>query len=142
MAAAAAQSPASARRMRVLVADDNRDMCISLELLLQTEGYEVVCAGDGLEATMLLAEFHPDVVVADIKMPRRSGWELARLVRNVDGSTPGPLLIAMSGHYKQGADRVLSQLAGFDYFLAKPVDPSVLLALVGRHRDSKGFAPV
>ena len=126
--------------MRVLVADDNRDMCISLELLLRTEGYEVMRASDGIEATMVLAEFKPDVVISDIKMPRRSGWELAKAVRKADDGECRALMIAVSGHYNQGSDRVLSELAGFDHFLAKPIDPAVLVGLLARHRESIGIA--
>lgn len=124
--------------MRVLVADDNRDMCISMELLLRTEGYEVMRAADGIEATMVLAEFKPDVVISDIKMPRRSGWELAKAVRSLDDGARRPLMIAVSGHYKQGSDRVLSELAGFDHFLAKPIDPGALMGLLARHSETIG----
>lgn len=124
--------------MRVLVADDNRDMCISLALLLRAEGYEVMLAADGIEATMVLAEFKPDVVISDIKMPRRSGWELAKAVRSLDDGARRALMIAVSGHYKQGSDRVLSELAGFDHFLAKPIDPGVLAGLLARHSETIG----
>jgi hypothetical protein len=50
---------------------------------------------------------------------------------------PSPVrsLIAASGHYKKGSDRILSQLSGFDHFLAKPVDPETLIGLVKRYRD-------
>ena len=62
-------------------------------------------------------------------MPGMSGWDVARQVRQVCGRER-PLLIAISGVYKQSADQILGKLAGFNYYLAKPYDPSVLMALL------------
>lgn len=76
-------------------------------------------------------EFDPDVVVMDIGLPGVNGWEAARLIRD---RMPGrrPVLIGMSGEFTKGADRVLSEINGFDYYLTKPVDPKVLTALIGQ----------
>jgi len=76
-----------------------------------------------------LREFDPDVVLLDIAMPGMSGWDVARKIRQVCGQER-PLLIAISGVYKQSADQILGKLAGFNYYLAKPYDPSVLLTLL------------
>ena len=80
-----------------------------------------------------IADFDPDVVVADIQMPGLSGWQLARAVRRVAGYGR-PLLIAISGHYKAGADRVLTNMSGFNHFLPKPFDMKDLLALIERRK--------
>ena len=72
-------------------------------------------------------------------MPRRSGWELAKLVRRIgDDVQPRPLLIAVSGHYNKSSDRILTTMAGFDHFFAKPVDPQALIGLVNRYRERRG----
>jgi len=115
--------------LRVLIADDNPDMVLTTMMILSGEGHDVRTANDGHEAMVQMAEFDPDVVIADIKMPGLTGWELARAVRKVSDQGR-PLLIAVSGHYTKGADRVLSEMAGFDHFLPKPFDPADLLALL------------
>ena len=124
--------PNAARALRVLVVDDDRDMVISLRALLEHEGYETKGAHDAARALLQLTEFDPDVVISDLAMPGRSGWDIARDMRTV-GETDAPrrpLMIAISGEYTKGADRVLTQMAGFDYFLSKPFDLNVLLALL------------
>src|SRR5205085_4561728 len=121
------------RSLRVLIADDNRDTVVTTAAVLQDEGYEVKEAHNGKDAMVAIADFDPDVVVSDIKMPGLTGWELARAVRRVSGHSR-PLLIAMSGHYKAGADRVLTEMSGFNHFLPKPFDMKHLLALIERRK--------
>lgn len=116
----------------MLVVDDNRDTVITLRALLEHEGYETRGVHDAHAALAKLAEFDPDVVIADLAMPGKSGWHIAQAVRG-GGKTYGadrPLMIAISGEYTQGADRILTEMSGFNYFLAKPFDPKVLLALL------------
>ena len=121
------------RPLRVLIADDNRDTVLTTAAVLHDEGYEVKEAHNGKDAMVAIADFDPDVVVADIKMPGLSGWQLARAVRRVSGYGR-PLLIAISGHYKAGADRVLTHISGFNHFLPKPFDMKDLLALIERRK--------
>lgn len=120
--------------LRVLIADDDRDVATTLGFLLSDKGYEVRAAYDGDQAVLLLADFDPDIVIADIQMPKRSGWEIANWVRK-GGKTERPLMVAVSGQYKKGSDKILSQIAGFDYFFAKPVDPQTLIGILGRYGD-------
>jgi DNA-binding response OmpR family regulator len=115
--------------MRVLVADDNRDEVLSLDLLLSCEGHQVRGVYQGDEVLPAMRSFKPDAVLLDIKMPGLSGFEVARLIRSRYGDE-SPLLVAISGHFKQGGDKVLSEIVGFDYHLAKPCDPGELLALL------------
>lgn len=116
------------RPLRILVVDDSVDTVRTLAALLNDEGHDVAGVFDGREALAELARFEPDVAIVDLAMPRVSGWELARAVRKIDEKRP--MLIAVSGHYTKGADRILAQMSGFDYFLVKPVDPNVLFALL------------
>jgi len=80
-------------------------------------------------------DFDPDVVLLDIAMPDLSGWEVARTIRARRGAER-PLLIGISGEYKQGADKVLAQILGFNHYLLKPYAPSDLLALLAPPADS------
>jgi two-component system OmpR family response regulator len=115
--------------MRILVADDNRDAVLTLEMLLDTEGHEVKAVYSGTEVLPAIRAFKPDVVLLDIKMPGLSGYEVARQVRSRYGER-GPLLIAMSGHYRKGVDHVLAEIVGFDHYVDKPYQPSELLSLL------------
>jgi CheY-like chemotaxis protein len=117
------------RPLRVLVADDDRDTVLTLTLLLRDEGYETHSASGGRQALSAIGDFDPDVVLLDIALPELSGWEVARMVRKRHGESR-PVLIGISGEYKLGADRILSEILGFDYYLVKPCDPRALLRLL------------
>lgn len=122
------------RRLRVLVVDDNPDDVKSALLLLETEGYETRGVQNANRVLPEVLEFDPDVVIMDIKMPERSGWEAAsELRRRVTNLRL--LLIAVSGHYTRGVDKVLSEMSGFDHVLTKPIDPATLLGLIARHNS-------
>ncbi len=117
------------RALRVLLADDEHDTVLTLTELLREEGHEAHGVYDGTDVMPAIREFDPDVVVLDIAMPGMTGWDTARKIRQVYGQER-PLLIAISGVYKQSADQILGKLAGFNYYLAKPYDPSVLMTLL------------
>ncbi len=103
--------------------------------LLREEGHETRGIYDGRQALQAIRDFGADAVIVDIAMPQLSGWDTAREIREAIGAAR-PLLIALSGQYTKGADRVLSQLAGFDCYLTKPCDPKVLLALLTKVKPS------
>ena len=117
------------RRLRVLVVDDERDTVLTLMELLRDDGHETRGLYKPGEVMATMQAFDPDVVLVDIAMPEMSGWDVAREIRRSYGESR-PLLIAISGLYKQSADQVLGKLAGFNHYIAKPYDPAVLLKLL------------
>jgi CheY-like chemotaxis protein len=117
------------RRLRVLVADDERDAVSMLELILRDEGHEVHSVYDGQEVLEAVRSFQPDVVLLDIGMPKLTGYEVARRLRERYGQALR--LIAVTG-WKQGSDRILAQLAGFDHHLAKPYESQALVELLAK----------
>lgn len=117
------------RKLRVLVVDDDADTVTTLLQLMRDEGYEARGHASGQAAIDALKPFDPDVVISDIAMPNVNGWTLAREVRRLMGQQR-PLLIAITGQYTKSADKVLAHISGFDFYLTKPADPGVLLALV------------
>jgi DNA-binding response OmpR family regulator len=117
------------RALRILVADDDRDTVLTLMMLLREEGHEVRGVHAGRQALAALREFEPDAVLLDIALPELSGWEVARELRKRQIGK-GPLLIGISGEYRQGADKILAEILGFDHYLVKPYEPSALLALL------------
>jgi DNA-binding response OmpR family regulator len=118
----------SAPSRRILVVDDNRDAAETLAMMLRLEGNEVDTAFDGEGAITATATFHPDVVLMDLGMPKLDGYEAARAIRRDAGGSE-VVLIALTG-WGGDMDRQLSQEAGFDRHLVKPVMPTELLALL------------
>ena len=119
----------SPRSLRILVADDEPDSVAALKLLLNDEGHDVVGLSKGAEVLRMIEEFKPDAVVLDIAMPDMSGYEIAKEIRKRYGVIT-PLLIAITGRYKQASDKMLGQIVGFDHYLTKPCDPGMLLSLL------------
>ena len=123
------------RKLRIVLADDDRDATLSLATLLKLEGYEVRHVYDGDATLDAVREFDPDLVLIDIGMPKLTGYDVARHIRERYGKER-PVLVALTG-WKQASDRILATLAGFDHHVAKPYDPSQLLALVRRFTPAK-----
>jgi signal transduction histidine kinase/CheY-like chemotaxis protein len=122
--------------LKIVLADDNRDAAHSLGLILQVEGHEVHLAHDGVEALAAIRAIGPHVALLDIGMPRLSGLEVAKQVRE-DGIAVR--LIAITG-WGQTADRENSADAGFDHHLIKPVDSAELLRLLSKARPVREAA--
>jgi CheY-like chemotaxis protein/nitrogen-specific signal transduction histidine kinase len=116
--------------LRILVVDDNVDGAESLAMVLRLSGHEVALAHDGLAAMDTALHFRPRVVLLDIGLPGIDGYEVARRLRRVPG-LDGILLVAITG-YGRDEDRALTQQAGFDLHLVKPVDATVLPTVFAR----------
>lgn len=122
--------------LRVLVVDDNRDIVETTVALMQVDGHEAMACYSGSEVMSCVKAFDPDVVVMDIGLPGKSGWDAAREIRGLSQHRKRPLLIGISGEFAKGDDHALARASGFDYYLIKPVDPKVLLALVAQWADA------
>jgi DNA-binding response OmpR family regulator len=120
---------------RVLVVDDNTDAADSLAMLLEVRGDEVRIAYDGLEALEAEDVFRPDVVLLDIGMPKLSGYDVAKRIRESRGDMV--LIVAITG-WGQEDDRQRAREAGFDHHFTKPVDFEMLLGLIDRESPSRG----
>lgn len=127
--AARVEASKAPRPLRIVVADDDRDTVLTLMMVLRHEGHEVRGVYRGSDVLRHVKDFDPDVVLADIKMPDFSGYEVARAIREQYGEKR-PLLIGISGVYKKGSDKILGELAGFNHYLTKPYEPSDVLRLI------------
>lgn len=121
-----AQPAASA--LRVLVVDDNIDGANMMATMLQMFGHQTQEAYSGQSALDLAVEYQPDFVVLDIGLPEMDGFEVARRLRQLP-QLKDVRLIAATG-YGRDSDRQLSQEAGFDYHLVKPIEPEALQKLL------------
>ena len=97
-------------------------------MILREMGHEDEVATSGEAALELMGGSQPQVVFSDISMPRMSGYDLARALREQHGRD-GLVLVAMTG-YGQPEDRDRALEAGFDFHLVKPADVPVLQAVL------------
>jgi signal transduction histidine kinase len=114
--AAAAQAP-QARRLRVLLVDDNEDAAATTALLLAQLGHEVRTAYTAGQALAAARAFHPEAAILDIGLPDMDGYGLAAILRRT--GAPGLHLVALTG-YGQKTDVERAHAAGFDLHLTKP----------------------
>jgi CheY-like chemotaxis protein len=122
--------PQPKRRLKIFIADDNPDAIVMLAALLRDEGHAVDTCADARRALDAIRKFKPDVCILDIKMPGKSGYDLAREIRGARLS-PEPVLIAVSGHYKRPSEQLVARAAGFDRFIPKGTsEPAELLAIL------------
>ncbi|HET7672704.1 MAG TPA: response regulator [Burkholderiales bacterium] len=120
-------------RLRVLVADDDRDTAVMLAAILRDEGDEVHTVLRGDEVLDVVRLFRPDAVILDLNLPGMSGYALAHEIRERHGAV-APMLIAISGVWKDTGERLAGQAMGFDHYLVKPCDPKQVLAILERRR--------
>ena len=122
------------RPLRVLVVDDNKDYADTTTALLRMDGYDAEHCYHGLDAYDCVTSQDPDVVLLDVRMPGKNGWDVARQIRE---SIPGkrPMIIGITGEHFEAADRTRAESVGFDYYLRKPVDPDALIALIETARS-------
>jgi CheY-like chemotaxis protein len=113
---------------RVLIVDDHHDAADSLAMLLKLWGHEVQVAYDGPSALTIAQEYKPEVVLLDLALPKMSGYEVARRLREEVGLVDA-LFVALTG-YGQEKDRRRTEEAGFCEHLVKPVDPRELETLL------------
>jgi CheY-like chemotaxis protein len=118
--------------VRILVVDDEPDALDLLRRLLGARGAAVTAAISAADAMQLIESAAFDLIVSDIGMPERDGYELIRSLRALPaergGKTPAVALTA----FAHSEDRTRAMLAGFDVHVAKPVEPSELCAVAAR----------
>lgn len=120
---------------KILIVDDEPNIVISLEFLMKKEGFEVAIATDGDEALAKVAEFNPDLLLLDVMMPKKSGFEVCEALR-ADPTQVGLLIVMLTA---KGRDtEVAKGLAiGADAYVTKPFSTKELVVKV---KDMLGLA--
>ena len=111
---------------RILVIEDEPQMLLGLRDNLELEGYEVATAADGDEGLAKAASFQPDLVILDVMLPRKNGFDVCRELRARSNATPVVMLTARN----QETDKVLGLELGADDYVTKPFSITELLARV------------
>lgn len=109
----------------ILVVDDDKNICEVIKLYLQKEGYKVILAYDGQTGIDEFEREAPALVVLDIMMPRKDGWEVLKHIRK-SSSVPVIMLTAKGETF----DKVLGLELGADDYIVKPFDPKEFIARV------------
>ncbi len=110
---------------KILVIDDDSNICELLKLYFEKEGYEVKTASDGMEGISAFKMYEPDLVLLDIMLPRKDGWQVCREIREM--SSKPIIMITAKGEV---FDKVLGLELGADDFVVKPFDMKELSARV------------
>src|ERR671910_3174109 len=111
---------------RILVIEDEPQMRLGLRDNLELEGYEVQTAADGDEGLQKASSFQPDLVILDVMLPRKNGFDVCRELRARSNTTPVVMLTARN----QETDKVLGLELGADDYVTKPFSITELLARV------------
>lgn len=106
-------------KLRILIAEDDRDTAEGLTLLLRHMGFESRACYTGLQCLACIKDFQPQIVLLDLGMPEIDGFEVAKRIRE-SNSLNGPVLVALTGYGRQ-VDRERTAEAGFVQHLLKPV---------------------
>ncbi len=110
---------------KILVVDDDPNISDLLKIYLEKEGYEVKVASDGAEGVSYFKMYEPDLVLLDIMLPQKDGWQVCREIREV--SSKPIIMITAKGEV---FDTVLGLELGADDYVAKPFDMKVLSARI------------
>lgn len=111
--------------MRILIADDDREICDLLEIYINNEGFEVVKAYDGKEAYQKFIETNPDCLVLDIMMPKMDGLEVVKKIRE-ESQVPILMLSAKTADI----DKIRGLAKGADDYVVKPFNPLEVVARI------------
>ena len=111
--------------IKLLVVDDDPNICEMLRLYFENEGYSVKTAADGVDGLNLFKIFEPDLVLLDVMMPRKDGWQLCREIREIS-SKPVIMVTAKGDVF----DKVLGLELGADDFVVKPFEMKEISARI------------
>jgi DNA-binding response OmpR family regulator len=113
-----------------MVVDDAQSDLRLMESILQSAGHQVVSYADGQQLEEKLVLERPDVLLLDIVMPNRSGYEILRAIRKDERTKHTPVVLVTSK--TQESDRVWGKRQGADEYVNKPFSPEQLLGAVRR----------
>ena len=110
---------------KLLIVDDDPNICDMLKLYFENEGYKVKTACDGMEGVNYFKIYEPDLVLLDIMMPKKDGWQVCREIREISAK-PVIMITAKNEVF----DKVLGLELGADDFITKPFDMKELSARI------------
>jgi DNA-binding response OmpR family regulator len=113
---------------KVLIVDDEPNIVLSLEFMMKKEGFEIAVAGDGDTALEMVASFSPDLVLLDVMMPNKSGYEVCQILR-ADPARAGLKIIMLTAKGRE-TEVAKGVALGADLYVTKPFSTKELVAQV------------
>lgn len=110
---------------KVLIVDDEKNICELIRLYVEKEGYKTVLAYDGEQAMFVFEAEKPDIILLDVMMPKKDGWQVCREIR-AKSDIPVIMLTAKG----ETIDKVLGLEFGADDYIVKPFEPKELIARI------------
>ena len=125
---------------RILVIEDDADICGSLQILLGRAGYRVLWAADGAQGLQCFRDENPDLVLLDLNLPVLDGWSVLERIRDVSAV---PVMVLTARGLE--TDKARGLLSGADDYLTKPFGSAELVARIGgllRRASRRGDGPL
>ncbi|MFH1783687.1 MAG: response regulator [bacterium] len=116
---------------KILVVDDEENICKVIKGRLQASGYEVILAANGDEALEKIKEEPPDLIILDIMMPVMDGVETAKQIKDLNLKPPIPVIILTAKGDRKSVVDIMIKTQAKDY-IAKPFDPDNLLNSISK----------
>jgi len=113
---------------RILIVDDDRQIVRLLRAYMEKDGYRVLVAHDGAAALQLVRSERPDLMLLDLMLPDRDGWEITRLVRGDPDLAATPIIMLTARVEDQ--DKIVGLEMGADDYVTKPFNPREIMARV------------
>ena len=110
---------------KILIVDDDENICELLRLYLEKDGFETVVANDGEQAVDYAAKYTPDLILLDIMLPKLDGWQVCREIRK-SSDVPIIMLTAKGETF----DKILGLELGADDYISKPFDTKEVIARI------------
>ncbi len=110
---------------KIMIVDDDVNICELIRLYLEKEKYTVVIVNDGLEAVNMFSEIKPDLILLDIMLPGLDGWQVCRKIRSTSN-----IPIIMLSAKGETFDKVLGLELGADDYIVKPFETKEVLARI------------
>ncbi|MBN3039849.1 MAG: response regulator [Candidatus Omnitrophica bacterium] len=113
---------------RVLIIEDDPDIVEMISYNLQKEGYKIISALNGEDGLYLARRQRPDLIILDIMLPERDGFDICKTLRNQEATSQIPIIILSAR--SQEADKIVGLELGADDYVTKPFSPRELLARI------------
>ena len=110
---------------KILIVDDDENICELLRLYLEKDGFDPIVANDGEQAVDFAAKYSPDLILLDIMLPKLDGWQVCREIRKTS-ETPIIMLTAKGETF----DKILGLELGADDYVSKPFDTKEVIARI------------
>ena len=113
---------------KILIVDDEPNILMSLEFLLKKEGFQIDTAGDGDAALDKVRSFAPDLILLDVMMPKKSGFEVCEILR-ADSAIRQPRIIMLTAKGRD-TEQAKAMALGADAYMLKPFSTKDLVAKI------------